>query len=73
MREINLLIHGDVEIAPGRFVPGVVHSSMHETHEAAQAEWDRLVAKGLYEEPFETFEIRDGAPTLGALLETSDG
>lgn len=64
----NLLVHGEVETAPGRFEPGIVSSSMHPTIEDARARWAGWVAAGIYEEPYERPEIRNYAPTLGELL-----
>jgi hypothetical protein len=66
--KVYLLIHGEVETAPGRFEPGVVSSSGHPDRAAAEAEWERVTALGLYEEPFERPEYKIEAPTLATLL-----
>lgn len=63
-----LIVRGQVEVGPGRFVDGVVSSSKHESPEAAKAEWERKVERGFYEEPFERFEIVADALTLGDVL-----
>lgn len=63
-----LIVFGEVETAPGRFAPGIVSSVGCESVEAAEERWLRLVRIGIYEEPFETHEVRDNAPALNEVL-----
>lgn len=44
------------------------HSKKRRMGCVAAAEWQRLVELGLYEEPFETPEYNEGAPTLARLI-----
>jgi hypothetical protein len=63
-----LIVTGDVEIGPGQFERGIVSSTGHKSYDDAKAEWDWYVKEGIYEEPYETFEIRENAPTLSEVL-----
>lgn len=65
---IYLIVHGEVEEAPGRFRSGIVSSSSHDTKAYAQATWDRWISMGLYDPEYETVEFREDAPTLGEVL-----
>lgn len=63
-----LVVTGDIETAPGRFERGVVHSSSHLSEGEARAEWNRMIGDGLYEDPFETYEVRHVPLTLDQVL-----
>jgi hypothetical protein len=63
-----LIVHGEVEVAPGRFEPGIVSSRPCADRAAAEREWARALSAGLYEVPFERPEYVEDAPTLGTLI-----
>jgi hypothetical protein len=63
-----LIIRGEVETGPGHFEPGVISSTGHPTWEAAWGDWEEMVDEGIYEYPYETYEIRGEAPSLAEVL-----
>lgn len=65
---VYLIIHGEVEIAPGRYAPGVVSSSSHPDRTAAADEWDRMLRCEFYDSRIERPEICDEAPLLTDVL-----
>jgi hypothetical protein len=64
MQTVYLTIHGEIEVAPGRYQPGIVSSSRHSSRTAAANEWERMLLAGYYDHRYERPEIRESGPLV---------